>query len=118
VAQWLVVVTDVSSSFLYRLLKPQCARADSDAIAVLQLMLKTGVTIYENFVCAAPKLTVDNRAVDDREILIVCLSDMSVITRGTRIIEDHRIVGRTTDCARGLWQKTELPLSPAGVGDL
>jgi hypothetical protein len=117
-AQWLVVVTDVSRSFLYRLLTAQCARADSDAIAVLQLMLKTRLTIYENLVCTAPELAVDNRTVDDREILIVCLSDMSVITRGTRIIKDHRIVGRTTDSARGLWQKTELPLSPAGVGDL
>jgi hypothetical protein len=118
VAQWLVVVTDVSRSFLDRLLKPQCARADCDAIAILQLMLKTRVTIYEDLVCAAPELAIDNRAVNNREILIVCLRDMSVITRGTRIIQDHRIVGRTTDSARGLWQKTKLPLSPAGVGDL
>src|ERR1044072_4792246 len=81
-------------------------------------MLETRLTVYQDLVCAAPELAVDDRTVDDRKILIVCLSDMGVITRGARIIEDHRVVGRTTNSARALWQKTKLPLSPAGVGDL
>src|ERR1044072_1483291 len=81
-------------------------------------MLKTGLTVYEDLVGTTAELAVDNCAIDYREILLVCLGDMSVITRGARIIQDHRVVGRTTDSARALWQKTKLPLSPAGVGDL
>src|ERR1044072_6328943 len=95
--EWLVVVTDVSGSFFGRLFETQRAGADRDPIAVLELLLKARLTVDENLVRAAPELTVDYGAVDDRECAVLGLIDVSVITRSTRIIQHHCVVGRAAN---------------------
>src|SRR4030095_14582764 len=106
-----------SAPFFTGLLETQSARADRDAISVLELMFKLRLTVYENFVRAAPELSVDDCAVDNREGAVVGLIYVSVVTRSAWIIKHDRIVGRAANRASDLRRKAKLPLATTGVGN-
>src|SRR5690242_21736742 len=116
-AQRLVVVANVGGLFFDRLLKPSRAAAGREAVAVFKHVIKTRFAVDENLVRTASQLAVDDGAVDDVESAVLERFDMRVIARSARIIQHHRIVGRTTNRASGLWQKTKLPLPTTGIGD-
>jgi hypothetical protein len=118
VTQGFVVVTNVCSALFGGLFEAQCAGADSYSIAILKLLLKVWLTVYEYFVSTSAKLSVDYSAVNDSEYSAIDGLDVCVISGGSRIVEHDSIVGRATNCANGLGNKTELPLTPTCVGDL
>jgi hypothetical protein len=72
----LVVVANVSGSLFRGLFKAQGACADRYPVTVFELMFEVGLTIDEDFVCAATKLTVYYRAIDDRKDAVFRLIDV------------------------------------------
>ena len=116
--EWLVVVADVGGPFFSRLFETQSAGADSYSIAIFELLLKVRLTVYEYLVSASAKLSVDYCTVNDSERSAIVRFDVCVVTGGAWIVEHYSVVGRAANCANGLRNKTELPLTPTCVGDL
>ena len=75
-------------------------------------------TINEDLVCAPPKLSIDYSSVNNRERAVTCRLDVGMVSRGTRVIEDHRVIGSASDSANALGHKAVLPLSAACISDL
>src|SRR5689334_18846504 len=116
--QRFVVVTNVCRTFFGGLFEAQSAGADCYSIAILQLLFKVWLTVYEYFVSTSAQLAIYYGAVNDSERPTVGGLDVCVIPGGARIVEHHCIVWRSANCANGLGNKTELPLTPTCVGDL
>jgi hypothetical protein len=74
-------------------------------------------TVDENLIRASAELSVDYGAVNDCEYSTIVGFDVGVIPRRARIVEYYCIVRRSANCANGLGNKTELPLTPTCVGD-
>src|SRR6266404_1788473 len=116
-SQRFVIVANIRS-FLCLLLKAQRTGSDGNAITVFQGLLITRLAIDEDLVCASSEFTVDNRSIDENEGTVIARFNVGVITRGTRIIQNHDIVGRTADRARGLRDQGAFPLTSARICNL
>jgi hypothetical protein len=118
VPERLIVVTQIGGAFFLWLLKLDRARADRDAIAVLQRVLELLFAVDEDFVRAAMNLAVDVNAVDDYEGSIVGRAYVRVMSRGPGIVQDNLVVRRAADVASDFRDQSVLRLATACVCDL
>jgi hypothetical protein len=112
-----VVVANVSSTFLRRLFETERTGSDGNAIAVLQLLLKLGIAVDEDFVCAPAQLAVNYGAIDNCEGTVVVILNVRVVARCSRVIQDHCVIWGAADRANGLRNKIELPLTATCISD-
>src|ERR1051325_3917774 len=116
-AERLIVVANVGGPFFGALLESQRAGADRYAVAILELILVVWPTVNEDLVGAAAQFAIDDCAVDHRKRSIFAGFDVSVIARGSRVIEHYGVVRSATDGALGLSEPI-LPLAAACVSNL
>ena len=116
-AQWLVVVTQIGRALFFWLFKLDRARANRDAVAILQRVLELLFAVDEDFVSAAMNLAVDVNAIDDHERTIVARLDVRVVTRRARIVQNDLIVRRAPDVTSEFRRQSVLGLATACVCD-
>ena len=114
VAERLVVVTYFAGAFLERLLKPERAGADRDAIPVLEIPFRLWFTIDKDFVGTTTQLPIDHRAINDRELSVFRFDERDTARREGRQLRSRcpahgrcctRLVRESYTATGGRWHQ-------------